>query len=177
MNTFVRLEVFREREERGETLLYTVRLRPEDRDWNNESETDDFLRYFTEEELSYHHQLDELLALLQIIARYGARATYFRDEQGAHALPRAARVSGEIVVGSGNPLRLYCIRWSERIVILLNGGVKTARSAQDCKNVRHFFRDAVRINRRLDQLFQDGDIQVIDDELCSVDGHRIEFKL
>lgn len=178
VKNFVRLEAFREREEDGETYFYTMRMSADGETWNDESETDEFIRFFTEEE-DYREQFNELLALLEVIAQYGAEDRYFRPEKGAHALPRAARFEGQIVVGSGNPIRLYCIRWSERIVILLNGGVKSeqARTAQECDNVRPYFEDAVRINRRFEQLFRVGDVRVVDGELRSTTGHEIEFKL
>ncbi len=177
MKNFVKLEVFRERAEEGETLLYTVRMSADGETWNDESETDDFIRFFTEEENDHLEHFGELMALLEVIALYGAEERYFRPEHGAHALPQAARYGGEILVGYSNPIRLYCIRWSERIVILLNGGIKTARTAQDCENVRPYFEDAVRISRRIGQLFRDGDLEVVDDEFRSTRSGEPEFEL
>lgn len=51
------------------------------------------------------------------------------------------------------------MRVSKRAVILFNGGEKTAKTAQDCDNVRPHFLLANQITQAVDQAIRDGEIQ------------------
>ncbi len=85
-------------------------------------------------------QLDELNRLIQSIGKiYGAQDRYFTREGFAERLPgpthRFIDSDGESDFG----LRLYCIRISDKIVILLNGDRKTTQSIRDCPNCKQHF--------------------------------------
>lgn len=59
----------------------------------------------------------------------------FRPERICIALPPKRKYLDETI-----DLRLYCHWVSKNVVILFNGGIKTANFAQDCPNVsRHFY--------------------------------------
>ncbi len=62
----------------------------------------------------------------------GALEDFFRFENAAHALPPSGTYRVEdLSINFGNfPLRLYCLRLSETLVVLFNGGEKTANTAQ-----------------------------------------------
>lgn len=45
--------------------------------------------------------------------------------------------------------RLYCVRLSDSIVILLNGGCKTEKNIRDCENCRSHYEFAVKISDAL----------------------------
>lgn len=119
------------------------------------------------------HQGETYGAHLAIIRRwltnlgnlYGADERYFRREAfrggDARALPPPAQ---ELNIEDKNcSLRLYCMRLSERAVVLFNGGEKTAQTAQECDNVRSHFLLANKLSRVIDQAIQNGEIQI--------DGH------
>lgn len=55
-------------------------------------------------------------------------------------------------------LRLYCLRANDHVVIFFNGGMKIKQKAQDCPNVGPYFRQANQLARKIDQLFQQKEI-------------------
>lgn len=65
----------------------------------------------------------------------GAVFDLFRQERLCVALPPKGKYLDKAI-----DLRLYCHWVSRNVVILFNGGVKTANKAQDCPNVSiHFY--------------------------------------
>lgn len=125
MNTFA-LEIF---DDQGQVCtFYTVR-------WEDAklSETDKFFKKFrNNEQLKY--PLRELASFLEVVVgdEYGAKEDFFRFENAAQALPPSGTYKVEdVYINYGNfPLRLYCLRISETLVVLFNGGEKTADTAQ-----------------------------------------------
>lgn len=100
------------------------------------SETDDFLARMAREP-AYKDQLEYLVNWLELIGnnKKGAIFDLFRQERNCVALPPKGRYLDAAI-----DLRLYCHYVSENVVILYNGGIKTAHTAQDCPNVsRHFY--------------------------------------
>jgi hypothetical protein len=80
--------------------------------------------------------LQELLELIieTIGNTYGAQDSFFnRFENRVTALPPKGHIKiSEIELDyKGFPLRLYCLALSEDIVILFNGGIKDAQTAQE----------------------------------------------
>jgi hypothetical protein len=75
----------------------------------------------------------------QIGKHYGAQDRYFKREGHAERLPPPTHhfidSDGETDFG----LRLYCIRISDELVILLNGDRKTTKRVQDCPNCKPHF--------------------------------------
>ncbi len=148
MNTFANLFELKALGGR-KTRFYTVQF--EDKPDN---EFEDFLlRHENQEDLK--QQLDELVAWLdEIAARRGALHWLFRHENKAHALPPKQRLQHLEI----NNLRLYCLRLNDNVVILFNGGFKTADTAQNCPNVRPYFNQANRLSDAIDQCLQSGEI-------------------
>ena len=95
--------------------FYTIRLKGEP-----ETEVEKFLLKFPEGSI-YDNEIDRILSWLEKISEKGALERYFRPEgrygDGVVAIP--------IEVGK---VRLYCIRISDHILIIGNGGVKDADS-------------------------------------------------
>lgn len=130
MNTFA-LEIFDD--EGAVCTLYTVRiLEPE----SEYSETDKFLLKYENDEL-YSDSLQELVMFIdkKIANDMGALRQFFRFEKTAEALPPyGAHKIDELTINFvGFPLRLYCLRISDSLLILFNGGEKTAETAQEGK--------------------------------------------
>lgn len=57
-------------------------------------------------------------------------------------------------------LRLYCVRVSDQIVILLNGGIKTSEKVQNSPDCLAHFRFAIQVCKQLDKLIQEGEIKI-----------------
>ncbi len=109
----------------------------------------------------FPNHLADLELIYGVIVEMGikkARKFFFRHEGNADALPN--NVPLEIIDANEADfgLRLYCIRISDDIVILLNGDIKTARDPNDCPNVGGHFKRARKIARLLDQARADNEI-------------------
>lgn len=102
--------------------LYSIRL-----DGNQYTEIENFVLKFSENQ-EYKDDLDAILSWLDNIVKKGALERYFRPESkygsGVKAIP--------IYV---NNLRLYCIRISDNILIVGNGGIKDADKWQESQTL------------------------------------------
>lgn len=96
----------------------------------------------------------------------GALADLFRLENRAQALPPSGTYRAEdIKINYGNfPLRLYCLRISETLVVLFNGGEKTDSTAQGGKTSMSFHEANIFAKRILDALMNK-DIYVMSDQI------------
>lgn len=74
--------------------------------------------------------------------RSGAQKRFFRHEGKADALPPSAQY---LDIDYERNIRLYCLRISDHVVVLFNGGIKTAQKAQDCPTVKPHFNNAQRL--------------------------------
>lgn len=103
------------------------------------SEFQDFQKRMQQNEKD-KSQAAEINRFIQQIGKYyGAQDRYFKREGNAERLPPPTYhfidSDGEIDFG----LRLYCVRISDEIVILLNGDRKTTQRVQDCPNCKPHF--------------------------------------
>ena len=116
------LEVF---ESYDNINLYTIRL---ESDSNSEAEKF-FLKFPYGSE--YDKDVDEIISWIDKIAETGALERYFRPEgpyqSGISALP----------IDLGNSVRLYCIRYSDNILIIGNGGIKDADTWQNSSSAEY----------------------------------------
>lgn len=152
MNTFA-VEIF---DDTGtHCTFYTVR-------WNsaNISETDKFFTKYEDHE-AFGESLMEMASFLnQVIANeYGALDDFFRFENTAQALPPRGKYHiGELQVNFSNfPLRLYCLKITENILVLFNGNEKTGQTAQEGKTSM-VFHDANEFAKRITQALNDDTI-------------------
>lgn len=158
MNFFA-LEVWDD--ESSLVTFYTVR-------WEDSeiSETDIFMRKFKGHQ-QYGADLQELVALLFDVMgeQSGAHPTFFtRHENRAVALPPSkARVGAIALTYSQFPLRLFCYRVSDELVILFNGGPKTAATAQQSEDLYVPFVQANDFARRIAEAFDEEMIHVRSD--------------
>jgi hypothetical protein len=118
-------------DEGSQCAFYTVR-------WDDaeKNETDRFFQKFENDE-RLQRSIQELAKFLTIVIaeEYGALDDFFRFENKAQALPPAGDYQlGEVAFNFGDfPLRLYCLKITNHLVILFNGDEKTSQSAQDGK--------------------------------------------
>lgn len=130
-------------------IFYTVRL-------NDNRLTE--IELFEEKDFPEHlKELQILFSVLNEMQIRGAKPYYFKPERNANALPK---VPAEIISANKKDfgLRLYCIRLTGSIVILLNGGIKTNLDPTLCPNVQRHFSNAVKIARKLDMLLLDDEV-------------------
>lgn len=99
----------------GNCTIYSIQFLSED-----ESEFERFYAKFRNESV-YNEDFERLLNIIGRIADFGAFERFFRPEGKIND-----RVCALPVLKSR--LRLYCLRLSDRILILGNGGVKTTRT-------------------------------------------------
>ncbi|MBL7798489.1 MAG: hypothetical protein JNJ90_18485 [Saprospiraceae bacterium] len=150
MNTFA-LEIWDD--ESTLVTFYTVRM--ED---NDLSETDKFMLKF-KGDAQYGSALQEMVSLLLEVMgeEQGAHPAFFsRRENWAVALPPSKARIGEITLNYPEfPLRLFCYRVNDELVILFNGGPKTAASAQGSEDLNMPFLQANEFARRIGKAFDD----------------------
>lgn len=88
-----------------------------------ESEFEKFVTKFRED-AEYSEDFSRIAAFIKRIAKNGALERYFRTEGKMNDSVVALPVTS-------SKLRLYCLRLSDKILILGNGGVKTAQRYED----------------------------------------------
>ena len=157
MNSFA-LEIWDD--ESSLVTFYTVRQEASDL-----SETDKFMQKYRGHE-QYGPALQELTSLLfeSIGEQFGAHPSFFsRAENRATALPPSKARIGHITFNYPQfSLRLLCYRISENLVILFNGGPKTAATAQQSEDLNMSFIQANDFARRIQEALDDGMI-ILDD--------------
>lgn len=158
MNTFA-LEIF---DDQGRVCtFYTVR-------WEEAkiSETDKFFVKY-ENDSTLQRPLQELAKFIsnKIGDEMGALEDFFRFENAAQALPPSGTHKVEdLYINFGNfPLRLYCLRISETLVVLFNGGKKTADTAQGGKTSMSF-QEANIFAKRILNALREQDIYIAADQ-------------
>jgi len=107
---------------------------------------------------------------------YGALEDHFRPEDEAQALPPFPE---KLKISYKRNLRLYCLRISDNVVFLFNGGIKTngVQFAQDCPIVGHHFEKANQLSIAIKEAFILNDLQLNIDqtELIIAPGFRLEI--
>ena len=119
--------------------IYTIQFLSED-----ESEFEKFYTKFRSE-LEYNEDFERLLNILGRIADFGALERFFRPEGKMND-----RVCALPVLKS--KLRLYCLRLSDKILILGNGGVKRTKTYNEDDTLQGY----VITLQNFDQLMRDG---------------------
>jgi hypothetical protein len=151
--------------------FYTVRW-----ETSEHSETDKFfIKYKDDEKLQRHVQ--ELAIFISSYIGYekGALAQFFRHEGKAQGLPPSKTYQIEAISISyfEFPLRLYCLRLSNQLVILFNGGEKTSTKAQTGKTSMPFY-EAQTFVKRFDEALKFGEIKLdhVNHQILSRDGKK-----
>ena len=132
--------------------------------------TTEFEKFVSEFEMNaqYNYDYQRIIAALQIILNRGALERFFRPEgkinDNVHAIPI-----------EGSKLRLYCLRISEQIIILGNGGVKSTKKYQDDPKLYGYVIDLQRFERILKENIEKGYISVHEKELIGTDNIIFEI--
>lgn len=151
-------------------------------DESDENETNKFVLRFAKSE-EYRPFYQQIAALLvEMGERKGARKHYFsRHEDAASALPPKGtfEINGIEINFYGNPLRLYCTRLNDNMVVLFNGGLKTAQTAQASDDLAQKFREAQHFARKIWEAVQDKTILIekITHRIMNFDGTEHDILL
>ena len=155
--------------------FFTVRFEDEDM-----SETDKFFNSFVDNHL-YKTELNKLIAFIEYLGEnLGADQDFFRHERLAQALPPERRSMHryrllEFIETDHYDFRLYCLRLSNSVVILFNGGLKTANNPENCPNVAPHFRNAQIFCKRIEEKLKDRDFLIMPKDLVSDDELAFEY--
>ena len=106
--------------------------------------TTEFEKFVSEFEMNatYNRDYQRILAALQAILQMGALERFFRPEG-------TMRDNVQAIPVEGGKLRLYCLRLSDQIVILGNGGVKVTRTYEQDPKLYGYVLDLQRFERIL----------------------------
>ncbi|MGN0211134.1 MAG: hypothetical protein ACI391_08500 [Muribaculaceae bacterium] len=136
--------------------IYTLQFLRDD-----ESEFEKFVSKFID---SAEHSADyaKIAAFITRIAKTGAFERYFRPE---------GKLSDSIVALPvvQSKLRLYCLRLSNKILVLGNGGVKSTRRYEDDATLKGYVMTLQRFERLLKQGVDDGSV-IISEKLIETDN-------
>lgn len=163
MNTFA-LEIWYD--EGSICTFYTVRWDTNDDD--TASETD---RFFDTYAVPEHPLEEKALQLFRLITesignRYGATNDFFdRIVNRAQELPPKPKQWVEEIkdLGINFPLRLFCYRVTENIVILFNGGIKESQATQESKSLSMKLYEAQTFVKKIEEALQSKMIEISDD--------------
>lgn len=117
------------------------------------SEFEKFMLKFPEG-CKYDRDVDVIIGWLEKIGQRGALERYFKPEgkfgDGVSAIP--------IVIG--NKVRLYCLRITDQILILGNGGVKDAKTWQESPTLSPYVRALIEASKRIKSRVESGKIKI-----------------
>ena len=114
----------------------------------------EFEKFLTNEAITslpeYHHLIAHLHAMAD---RSGFQKRFFREEEKpTDSVEALSRASG--------PIRLYCCRWTERTLILGNGGLKNVGRYQDDPHLSSCVERMSVVHRGLLNAQRDKDIMI-----------------
>ena len=121
-----------------------------------------------EKNAKFNKDYQRKIAALQAILNIGALERFFRPE--GKIKDRVAAIPLE-----GGRLRLYCLRISEQIVILGNGGVKSTRTYEEDSRLYGYVLDLQRFENILDENVAKGYVRIEERELNGIDD--VVFKI
>ena len=121
-----------------------------------------------EQNASFNKDYQRIIAALQAILNIGALERFFRPEGKMKDSVAAIPIEG-------GKLRLYCLRLSEQIVILGNGGVKTTRTYEEDSKLYGYVRELQRFDRMLNDNIAKGYVSSEERELNGVDDVVFEI--
>ena len=132
-----------------------------------ESEFENFLSKFKEESTLNKDFQTILVALAKIIER-GALERFFRME---------GKMNDDVCALSldSHKLRLYCLRISDQILILGNGGIKETRTYQDDETLSGYVMDLQKFDQLLKQAQKKGNIIIEKNYIIGLEGATFEL--
>ncbi len=119
---------------------------------DTESEFEKFVSKFIDN-VEYNEDYTRIAAFISRIARNGALERYFRPE---------GKMSDSVVAlpVTSSKLRLYCLRLSDKILILGNGGVKSTRTYDEDASLKGYVMTLQKFEKLLTDGVKDGSVTI-----------------
>lgn len=133
--------------EAAKCTFYTIQFLTDD-----DSEYEKFFTRF-KDDAKFNPDLAKIVTILDNIGKNGALERFFRYEG-----KMSDRVVALPVLSSR--LRLYCLRLSNGILILGNGGVKRTRTYDEDESLRGYVLDLQKFDKLLKEGERDGSIKI-----------------
>ena len=132
--------------------------------------TTEFEKFVSEFEMNatYNRDYQRILAALQAILQMGALERFFRPEG-------TMRDNVQAIPVEGGKLRLYCLRLSDQIVILGNGGVKVTRTYEQAPKLYGYVLDLQRFERILKENINKGYVRIQEKVLTGIEDTSFEI--
>lgn len=122
-----------------------------------ESEFEKFVSKFRED-AEYSEDFSRIAAFITRIAKSGALERYFRPEGKMNDSVVALPVTS-------SKLRLYCLRLSDRILVLGNGGVKKSQSYEDDSLLNGYVMTLQKFEQLLKQEVANGNVIITESSI------------
>ena len=132
--------------------------------------TTEFEKFVAEFEMNatYNRDYQRIIAALQAILRLGALERFFRPEGNMNDRVQA------LPIESGK-LRLYCLRLSDQIVIIGNGGVKYSRTYEEDPKLFGYVLDLQKFERILNESIANGYVSIEEKVLSGIEDVTFEI--
>lgn len=134
---------------------------------NNISEYEDFLLKFKDNS-ELNQDFQRIIVALEKIIERGALERFFRIEGKMNDHVSALSLDSR-------KLRLYCLRMSDQILILGNGGVKTTRTYEEDETLSGYVMDLQRFDELLKQAQKTGSITIEKNMIVGIDNRVFEL--
>lgn len=131
------------------------------------SEYEKFLTAF-KDNAHFNRDFQTILLALAKIVEVGALERFFRNE---------GRMNDDLCALSldSRRLRLYCLRISDQILIVGNGGVKTTRTYQEDETLSGYVMDLQKFDDLLRQAQRSGSISIENNVITGIDTATFEL--
>ena len=132
--------------------------------------TTEFEKFVAEFEINatYNRDYQRIIAALQVILRIGALERFFRPEGNMNDSVQA------LPIESGK-LRLYCLRLSDQIVIIGNGGVKNTRTYEEDPKLYGYVLDLQKFEKILNESVAKGYVSIEEKVLSGIEDITFEI--
>ncbi len=136
-------------------------------DGSEESEFEKFLNEF-KNNATYNKDFNVILLALSKIIDKGALERFIRNEGRMHDNVKALAIDSR-------KLRLYCLRISDQVLILGNGGVKTTRTYQENEKLSGYVMDLQTFDKVLAQAQKTGTISIEKNMITDIESATFEI--
>lgn len=148
--------------ESEKTALYSICF-----EMDGTTEFEKFVSEF-EQNATYNQDYQRIIAALQAILNVGALERFFRPEGKMQDNVAAIPVEG-------GKLRLYCLRISEQIVILGNGGVKATKTYEEDPKLYGYVLDLQKFEKILNDNIAKGYVRIEERTLDGIEDLAFEI--
>lgn len=148
--------------ESDKTALYSISF-----EVDGTTEFEKFVSEF-ERNATYNRDYQRIIAALQAILNFGALERFFRPEGKIRDSVAATPIEG-------GKLRLYCLRISEQIVILGNGGVKATRTYEEDPRMYGYVLDLQKFEKILNENVSKGYVRMEERMLTGIEDRIFEI--